>query len=139
MRPSVGSDMRDRIFNSVLFPVPVPPTIAMIRGNHFVKYVPVPQIRRRQHGNSNIRPIQDFFRFLHIMARLVIVFSPQRFFLPLSAITTAAGIAMGIYQLFRFGAVLGTSLLLLISGILFFCFGLIAEQIAALRRERRET
>lgn len=113
-------------------------TIAMIQGNHFVKFLPVPEIQRRMHGKSNIRPFQDFLRFLHIMARLVIVFSPQRFFLPLSAASAAAGTVMGAYQLARFGAVLGSSLLLLISSLLFFCFGLIAEQIAALRRERRE-
>lgn len=135
---------RDRLLEYIhLFPTrysyPTTITIAMIQGNHFVKFVPVEEIQRRLHGQSNMRPFQDFLRFLHIMARLVIVFSPQRFFLPLSAATALAGLGMGIYQLVRFGGVLGSSLLLLISSLLFFCFGLIAEQIAALRRERRET
>jgi glycosyltransferase involved in cell wall biosynthesis len=114
-------------------------TMAMILGNHFVKYLPVPTIHRRIYGKSNLRPIQDFIRFLHIMARLVIVFSPQRFFLPLSFATMLFGTTMAIYQIANFGAVLGSSLLLLISTIIFFCFGLIAEQIAAMRRERRDT
>ncbi len=125
-----------------LFPTrysyPTTITIAMIQGNHFVKFLPLPEIQRRLHGHSHVRPFQDFLRFLNIMARLVVVFSPQRFFLPLSAATAAAGLAIGIFQLVRFGAVLGSSLLLLISSLLFFCFGLVAEQIAALRRERRE-
>ena len=65
--------------------------MAMIQGNHFVKYVPVPEIQRREHGKSHLRPVQDFMRFLNIMARLVIVFSPQRFFLPPSFATILAG------------------------------------------------
>jgi glycosyltransferase involved in cell wall biosynthesis len=125
-----------------LFPTrysyPTTITIAMIQGNHFVKFLLVPEIQRRLYGHSHVRPFQDFLRFLNIMARLVIVFSPQRFFLPLSAVTALAGLIMGIYQVVRIGGVLGSSLLLLISSLLFFCFGLIAEQIASLRRERRE-
>jgi glycosyltransferase involved in cell wall biosynthesis len=113
-------------------------TMAMIQGNHFVKYVPVPDIQRRGHGKSSIRPVQDFMRFLNIMARLLIVFSPQRFFLPLSFAAILAGVLMASYQLIRSGGVFGSSVVLLMSGALFFCFGLIAEQIAALRRERGE-
>lgn len=113
-------------------------TIAMIQGNYFVKFVPVPNIGRRQAGVSNVRPFQDFLRFLHIMARVLILFSPQRFFLPLSLVTFVAGVVMASYQLWKASGVFGSSVFLLLSGALFFCFGLVSEQIAALRRERSE-
>ena len=118
------------------FSYPTTITMAMIQGNYFVKFVPVPGIKRREFGQSSIKPISDFLRFINIMARLVIVFSPQRFFLPLSLTFVVCGLLMATYQIVKHGAVLGSSVLLLISGLLFFCFGLIAEQIAALRRER---
>ena len=120
------------------FSYPTTITMAMLQGNHFVKFIPVPGIQRREFGASSIRPISDFIRFLNIMARLVIVFSPQRFFIPLSLTCLGVGLAIAFYQIVRLGAVLGSSVLLLVSGMLFFCFGLIAEQIAALRRERTD-
>ncbi len=113
-------------------------TIAMIQGNYFVKFVPVDAIGRRRHGKSNLRPFQDFLRFIHIMARVLILFSPQRFFLPLSLVTFVAGVVMASYQLWKASGVFGSSVFLLLSGALFFCFGLVSEQIAALRRERGE-
>ncbi|MCW0234577.1 MAG: glycosyltransferase family 2 protein [Ferrovibrio sp.] len=123
-----------------LFPArysyPTTITMAMIQGRHFVKYVPIDSIQRRYHGKSNIRPVRDFIRFINIMMRLLILFSPQKFFLPLSAMSLVAGLLLAIHQLVSYSAIYGSSQLLLMSAVYFFCFGLLAEQIATMRRER---
>lgn len=132
---------RDHLMEYVhLFPArysyPTTITMAMIQGRHFVKYVLVDSIQRRHHGKSNIRPVRDFIRFVNIMMRLLIMFSPQKFFLPLSAFSLLTGLLLAVHQLVSYGAIYGSSQLMLLSAVYFFCFGLLAEQTAALRRER---
>lgn len=121
-----------------LFPArysyPTTITMAMIQGRHFVKYVPVDGIQRRHFGKSDIKPFSDFIRFVNIMMRVLILFSPQKFFLPLSALSLALGASLGIYQLITLGGLFGSPQLLLLSAVYFFCFGLLAEQIAVIRR-----
>lgn len=123
-----------------LFPArysyPTTITMAMLQGRHFVKYVPVDSIQRRHHGTSNIRPVRDFIRFVNIMMRLLVLFSPQKFFLPLSAFSLLAGFLLATHQLLTYGGIFGSSQLMLLSAVYFFCFGLLAEQLAALRRGR---
>lgn len=125
-----------------LFPArysyPTTITMAMIQGRHFVKYVSLDVIQRREHGKSNIRPVRDFLRFINIMMRLLILFSPQKFFIPLSIVTAVGGVGLGLFQLIERGGLFGSSQLLLLSAVYFFCFGLLAEQLAALRRQQRE-
>ncbi|WP_430472569.1 glycosyltransferase family 2 protein [Thalassospira lucentensis] len=126
-----------------LFPArysyPTTITMALILGRHFVKYVPISNIQARKHGSSGISPMSDFFRFINIMMRILIMFSPQRFFFPLALVTFLVGIAIGIYQIKEQGGVFGSSVLLSVSGIIFFCFGLVSEQLAILRRQKNET
>lgn len=116
---------------------PTTTTMAMILGNHFVKYVPIHAITKRRHGMSNIKPVEDFLRFINIMLRLLILFRPQKFFLPLSLIAFVMGVVWALYQMFLTGGLRGTSLVLILSSVIFFCFGLLAEQIAELRRQHR--
>jgi len=126
-----------------LFPTrysyPTTITMAMLQGNHFVKYVPVDDIQKRQSGTSNIRPVHDFLRFVRIMVRLVILFSPRRFFLPLALVAFLGGIGIGAYQLAHLGGIQASPLLLILSAVSFFCFGILAEQIAELRRQKNES
>ncbi|MEW5728872.1 MAG: glycosyltransferase family 2 protein [Pseudomonadota bacterium] len=125
-----------------LFPArysyPTTITMAMIQGRHFVKYVPMDSIQKRETGTSNIRPLPDFMRFVNIMLRLLVMFSPQKFFLPVSGLFLVMGVLMGVYQLAAHGGIYGSSQLLLLSSLYFFCFGLLAEQLAALRRQKNE-
>jgi glycosyltransferase involved in cell wall biosynthesis len=125
-----------------LFPArysyPTTITMAMIQGRHFVKYLAVDGIQKRRHGNSNIQPLRDFMRFLSIMMRLLILFSPQKFFLPLSGLTCGVGLIMASYQMVIHGGIFGSSQLMLLSAVYFFCFGLLAEQLVALRRQKNE-
>jgi glycosyltransferase involved in cell wall biosynthesis len=126
-----------------LFPTrysyPTTITMAMLQGNHFVKYVPVDTIQKREQGTSHIRPVHDFLRFVRIMIRLVLLFSPRRFFLPLALVSFLGGLGLAIFQLTRTGAIQSSGILLMLAAVSFFCFGILAEQIAELRRQKNES
>lgn len=113
-------------------------TIAMILGNHFVTYVPLDKITKRTQGQSNIRPVHDFIRFVNIMLRILVTFNPSRFFLPLSFVFFLSGTLLSLYQIHGTGGIQSGGLMLLISSIIFFCFGLLADQLALIRRSKNE-
>jgi len=111
-------------------------TMALFQGNYFVKYMSADSITKRETGTSNISPFWDFIRFINIMFRIIILFSPQRFFLPLSGVVFAAAMALAVYQTVFFGGLQSGSLLLFMTSIFVFCFGLLAEQISQVRKEQ---
>jgi len=112
-------------------------TIALMQSGRFVKYIPMDSIKRRETGQSNIRPFKDALKFIYIIARVIILFSPQRFFLPLSGLALAAGLTVSALQLFFLGGIMSTGVILIMSSVYIGCFGLLVEQISMLRRERR--
>lgn len=109
-------------------------TIAMFSAGYFVDYVPMPEIQRRATGTSGIKPFRDGFRFLHIIMRTTLLFSPTRVFGPPAVLLFLAGVALGAYQ-YRFtgGLRLGSGLLWM-TGFMCLLLGLLSEQIAYLRR-----
>jgi len=111
-------------------------TLAMMMAGHFVHYLPVDEITARQHGASNISPVRDFIRFIRIILRIVLLFSPERVFLPFATLVFLCGLAFAGYQFVQTGGLQGTSLILIISSLLIACFGFLADQIALLRRQR---
>lgn len=112
-------------------------TLAMILAGRFVHYVPVDGISRRMSGASHLSPVSDFVRFIAIIFRVIMLFNPRRIFIPLSALLFVASVAMGTYQFVRTGGIHSAGLALFLSSIFIACFGLLAEQISLLRRERK--
>ena len=60
-------------------------TLAMILGNHPIKYVPVDYRKRK--GRSKIRPIKDTYNFILLIMRTTMLFNPLRVFMPLFFLT----------------------------------------------------
>ncbi len=112
-------------------------TIATLRGGQFVLFVPLDSITRRQGGQSNIQPLRDGLRFLHIIFRIIMTFSPLRIFLPLGLLLIAGGVVVGLWQLSATGGFRSTTVMLVLGGLFISAFGLLADQIAALRRLRK--
>jgi glycosyltransferase involved in cell wall biosynthesis len=112
-------------------------TIATLRGGQFVLFLPLDAITRRQGGESNIKPFKDGLKFVHIIFRIIMTFSPMRIFLPLGGLLIAAGAVMGVYQLSVTGGFRSTTVMLVLGGVFISAFGLLADQIAALRRLRK--
>ncbi len=93
------------------------------------------EINKRQGGKSLVKP-RETIRYFMLILRLIMLFSPLRIFLPASFFLFLIGIGFLIYDFILKNISEGT-IFILITSILIFFFGLIADQIAAIRREMR--
>ncbi len=108
-------------------------TLASFKGGHTVKYVPI-RIRKRAGGTSTIHPIKDTVKFIMLLFRATMLFSPLRVFLPAALLIFICGITLLSYELIRYFNVGTMSVLLVLTSVLIFFFGLLADQIAQIRR-----
>lgn len=106
-------------------------TVAMLKAGFATTWVPI-QVSPRI-GRSTVR-VADGFNTLLLMIRLISLFAPLRVFLPVSGLTLAIGIWYMVesYLLFQEASV--KALIAMLASALFFLFGLLADQLAALRR-----
>ncbi len=112
-------------------------TVIMHKKGFFVKYVEIKTKKRE--GKSTVSIIKDGFRSLKLLFNLLILFEAFNFFLILSLLQLFPGLIYGFYIAFRFkrGFPVFASVLI-ITGIFTFFFGVLAEQVTALRREKFE-
>jgi glycosyltransferase involved in cell wall biosynthesis len=117
------------------FSYPTTITLSFLMDARFVTYVPMDSIQKRHHGASNIKPFRDGLRFIAIIFRILMLFNPKRLFVPLSGGIFLISILVGGYQYWATGGVQSAGLGLFMSSVIIGCFGLIADQVAALRRK----
>lgn len=108
-------------------------TLAFLKDKRSVRFVPVEVEKRQKNSSSAVRP-KDMFTTLMLIFRLIMIFSPLRIFFPISLALGAVGVIFLIFDLINFN-VSKSTLLVVITAMLVFFFGLIADQIASLRRE----
>jgi glycosyltransferase involved in cell wall biosynthesis len=107
-------------------------TLSMLMNGYNVKYIPIEAETRI--GTSKIRPIKDGFNFILLIVRTVSLFNPLKVFLPISALLMIIGFIDLLYEvIFNFN-ISSASLLLILSSIIIFFFGILADQISAVRR-----
>jgi glycosyltransferase involved in cell wall biosynthesis len=120
------------------FSYPTTITLATVRSGFSLKYVPVVAPGRQKHGRSKIKPVRDGARFFLIIFKIATLFSPMKIFLPASLVTFAIGLAYGLYRVIALDTRYGpTSALLMSMAVLMFLIGLLSEQIAQLKFDRR--
>ncbi|MFA6254811.1 MAG: glycosyltransferase family 2 protein [Patescibacteria group bacterium] len=107
-------------------------TLAFFKNGLNVNYLPI-EIKKRQGGKSTVK-ISDAFKTLMLILRIIMLFSPLRIFLPITIVLGTLTLAFGIFDLSQ-GNITDATVLLLVSTILIFFFGLLADQIASIRRE----
>jgi glycosyltransferase involved in cell wall biosynthesis len=117
------------------FSCPSTLTLAYLRSGLTVKYVPIQSLYRS--GQSKISLISDGLRFLLIITKIATLFSPLRVFLPVSAFFLLTGLGHYFYTYFTERRFTNMSVFLLTTAIIIFMLGLVSEQIALLRMERR--
>jgi len=106
-------------------------TLAVFRENFNVKYVPI-KIKQRQ-GQSTVS-IRDGLKAIMLILRMITLFSPLRIFLPIAfGIAILAMISL-IFDILK-SNITDVTILLFLFCIMLFFFGLLADQIAAIRRE----
>ncbi|MFQ5647512.1 MAG: glycosyltransferase family 2 protein [bacterium] len=115
------------------FSYPTTLTLSLLRDGHSVKYSLISSEKRQ--GQSKINIFQDGFRFFMIMVKITTLFSPFKIFLPVSLLFFLTGLIYGSYMIIGAGHFSNMVLFLIITGVLVFLMGLIAEQVSMLRAE----
>ena len=118
------------------FSYPITSTLAFIKAGYSVGFEPINVSHRV--GNSKIRLLRDGLKFFLITLRIVTLFSPLRVFLPLAALLFAVGAGNGVYTIATVTKVTNTSVLMCLASLFIFLIGLVSEQIALMRLERRQ-
>lgn len=113
------------------FSYPTTLTLATIRSGYAVKYVPI-QTKWRI-GESKIKIFRDGIRFLLIILKISTLYSPLKVFTPISVGISGLGIAWYLFTLITYGPHFPpASVIMILSGVLFFLLGLVSEQITQL-------
>lgn len=113
------------------FSYPTTLTMAVVRAGYSLKYEPIQAAPRV--GKSKIKLLRDGTRFLVIMTRIAVLFSPLKIFLPVGLAVFLPGFFYAVYKLivrrpWTLPIVISVSI-----GALIVMLGLISEQIALLR------
>jgi len=109
-------------------------TLAFFKEGFNVKYVSI-KINKRN-GKSHVK-VNDGFKTIMLIFRTIILFSPLKVFLPASyliLLLSFTSLSLDIIHTYSFN-IGDTTILFFISSILIFFFGLLADQISAIRRE----
>jgi len=106
--------------------------LVFISQRHLVKEIPI-TIHPRTSGTSTINTLTAFETIKQIL-NIVLLFNPMRIFFPLSVFFIIASIAWGLPIVLMGKGLSVGALLGIVTGIFFFFFGLIAEQLSWLRK-----
>jgi len=114
------------------FSYPTTSTMAFFRSGFSVAYVPIKVRQREGEAKSHIKIFRDGFRFFVIILKIGALFSPMRFFLPVSAALFLTGLSYYSYTWFSSGRLTNMTAILLLSALFTFLIGIVSEQISAL-------
>ena len=118
------------------FSYPTTITLSLMRAGFSVLYIPI-QAPRRQ-GKSKIKLFSDGTKFLLVIMKICMLFSPLKIFLPVSGYLFLMGVGYYGYTFFTDHRFTNMSMLLFTTAVMVFMMGLVAEQIAQMRSERAE-
>jgi glycosyltransferase involved in cell wall biosynthesis len=121
---------------------PTTSTLALLKAGYSVGYVPI-EGRRRTGGKSGQKLLRNGIRFGLIILRMVSLFAPLRVYFPVAVLMFLAGMISWLLNMVVFEPLRGlyipnSALGLFIGSVVVFMFGLLAEQIAALRFQRHD-
>ncbi|MBD3311251.1 MAG: glycosyltransferase [Candidatus Magasanikbacteria bacterium] len=106
-------------------------TMAFLKAGLNVKYVPI-EINKRV-GKSSVSP-RDALKTFILLMRMIALFAPMRIIFPISLIFFVMTLVSVSYDLWLKN-ISDISVILFVTTILFFIFGVILDQISAVRRE----
>ena len=114
-------------------------TLALFKEGYNIVYVPI-VTTPRVGSASTVNPIRDGFNTIMLIIRIISLFDPLRVFVPTSMFLLLAGVvywALDIYFKQRVNIPTGAVLVILAS-VVIFMFGILADQVSAIRREKYE-
>jgi len=108
-------------------------SLAFLTSGYLVKYIPINYYARK--GKSTIHPIKDFLGFINLIIRIITYFNPFKFFFFISTVLFLIGLCVFLYTSIVLGRIADISVIvILISAVQVFLFGLIADLIVKSRR-----
>lgn len=119
---------------------PTTSTLALLKAGYSVGFVPI-EGRRREGGKSGQKLLKNGVRFGLIILRIISLFAPLRVYFPVALLMAFLSLLAYIASVVVNGVWLkipNATSALFVGSIIIFMFGLLAEQIAALRFQRRE-
>ncbi len=113
-------------------------TLAMIKSKKRVRYIPITAGPRK--GKSMVAPLKDGPNTLMLMLRLIVLFEPLKVFLPVSGALFFLTLLSFVINFFAAGRIAfgKSSVMLFLSALIIFMFGLLCDQVSAIRREKHE-
>jgi glycosyltransferase involved in cell wall biosynthesis len=123
------------------FSWPTTSALAFARGGYHVRFEPI-RVQRRAGGKSSQKLLRNGVRFGLIILRMTSLFAPLRVYFPMALLMAALSMVSFLISYFitdpgRFFFP-NSSVALAVGAVVVFMFGLLAEQIAALRFQRRD-
>jgi glycosyltransferase involved in cell wall biosynthesis len=112
-------------------------TLIFIKKRHLVLENPI-NVNQRTSGKSTITTFTAIQTVMEII-NIAMLFNPLRIFLPLSVFCIGFGLVWGIPIMLRARGVSVGAMLAIVTGLLCFFFGLIAEQLSAMRMALLDT
>ncbi len=112
-------------------------TLVMIKTNRNIKYVPIKVYPRV--GKSSVRQLRHGMQTIMLILRLIVLFNPLKVFLNFAgAVLVLSLVSLLNDILFYKTGLSDTTVTLSISTLIIFLFGLLCDQVSALRRELHE-
>ncbi len=119
-------------------------TLALFKEGYNTAYVPI--TTRPRIGTSTVNPIRDGFNTIMLIIRIIALFDPIKVFLPTSLALFLVGLVYWVASMvFRWHARIDPfvhiptgAMIMLVSSVIVFMFGILADQVSAIRREKYE-
>jgi glycosyltransferase involved in cell wall biosynthesis len=142
--PDLNSGMR--IFNKQIFTryesiypngfsITTTMTLAFMGDGYAVKFIPITTLPR-EGRKSNVRFVRDGINALVLVIRTISLFNPLRIFLPVGLGISVFGAVYSIYNIIGYNRPSRTAVILVVVGVLIFFFGILADQLALLRKQQ---
>lgn len=110
-------------------------TFAILKSRRRFKFIPI--TTRKRQGKSTVRQWRHGPKTLMLMLRLTVLFSPLKVFLPVSFVLFTTSIVSLVIDITLGGGGVGdTTPFLAVSSLIVFMFGLLCDQVSAMRREK---
>lgn len=108
-------------------------TLAMLCSGHNVSYLEV-DCKKRKSGESQVTFYAGLRTLLYIL-QIFMAFKPLRLFFPITSAFLVVGVGSLFHDVVFLQNIGDSTVLLLITAVIFFLIGLVADQIAALRQQ----
>lgn len=120
------------------FSFPTTSTLSFISAGYNVKFVPIIASDRSRDTTSHIRPVSDGLRFILMILRIATMINPLRIFAPVALLVILTGVAWSVRTLLLTAQISAVGALLVGAGLNILFFGIVVDQLAALRLRPRD-